>query len=247
MGEDARVPTSGPYREIEPPRACRNRVRRLWRYRAPDGTAHVTPVLPDGCTDLIWDGRRLFVAGPDRKANEANLPPGCILTGLRLAPGAARAILGVPLETLTDRRVDLEDLWGPRARDLRHRLAEATASPARALLEAVAMRPGTTEVRMARLFTRLAAGDAPRLAVLARALGMSERTLRRDCLAHFGYGPKTLDRILRLQRLLASAPATGQLTRAALDAGYADASHLVHDARDLTGLAPHELLRRHAR
>ena len=37
---------------------------------------------------------------------------------------------------------------------------------------------------------------------LASALGTSERTLRRHCEQAFGYGPKTLNRILRMQRFL---------------------------------------------
>jgi hypothetical protein len=37
---------------------------------------------------------------------------------------------------------------------------------------------------------------------LMRELGLSERTLRRRFDVAFGYGPKTLDRILRFQRFL---------------------------------------------
>lgn len=246
MREDAGMSVEHAYREIAPPRPWQDRVRRLWRYRAPPGDAHATQVLPDGCTDLIWDGRRLFVAGPDRVAAEATLQPASTLWGVRLAPGAAHDVFGISMEQLTDQRIELESLWGRHASDLQHALIEDPA-PMRRLLHAIASRRGATERRMAWLFARLAAGNTARLPALARELGLSERALRRHCLQHFGYGPKTLERILRLQRLIASAPLPGQLTAAALDAGYADASHLVHDARDLTGLAPLELLRRHAR
>jgi methylphosphotriester-DNA--protein-cysteine methyltransferase len=37
---------------------------------------------------------------------------------------------------------------------------------------------------------------------LTSALGASERTLRRHCEQAFGYGPKTLARVLRMQRFL---------------------------------------------
>jgi methylphosphotriester-DNA--protein-cysteine methyltransferase len=46
---------------------------------------------------------------------------------------------------------------------------------------------------------------------------------------HVGYGPKTLQRILRLQRVmadLASAQQTIELAAAAAAAGYADQPHL---------------------
>ncbi|HYG07570.1 MAG TPA: helix-turn-helix domain-containing protein [Stenotrophomonas sp.] len=240
------MPGDSRYREAAPPPAAQTRVRRLWRYRAADAPAEPARILPDGCIDLIWDGRALFVAGPDRIAAMAALVPGSVLTGLRLAPGAARDVLGVPMQELTGTRVALSALWGRRAQSLEAGLAAGQQTPAQLLLDAVARAPATADTRMAWLFARLSSADAPRLPVLARQLAMSERTLRRHCLAHFGYGPKTLDRILRLQRLL-SAPRPGTLTEAALAAGYADAAHLVHDSRDLTGLTPGALLHAHGR
>ena len=56
-------------------------------------------------------------------------------------------------------------------------------------------------------FLRRAAGDNCQPAAvqpdqLAACVGMSERTLRRRCLDAFGYGFKTLDRVLRFQRFL---------------------------------------------
>ncbi len=241
------MPHAPRYREIEPPAAWRAQVRRLWEYRASQAPSAPTRVLPDGCIDLIWDGTRVFIAGPDRVAAMAAIAPGSRLLGIRLAPGAAYRLLRVPMADLTGQRVALREVWGSRADALEEHLSARSMSPARALLDAVAREPADTDPRMAWLFARLAAGDAPRLPQLARELGSSERALRRHCLAHFGYGPKTLDRVLRLQRLLALAPRAATLTDAALAAGYADAAHLVHDTRDLTGLAPGALLHAHAR
>ncbi|KRG48070.1 hypothetical protein ARC20_17445 [Stenotrophomonas panacihumi] len=241
------MPSLPRYREVAPPAAWRHQVRRLWRYRAGDAPAPPTRILPDGCIDLIWDGSALFVAGPDRTAAMAAIAPGCRLTGVRLAPGAAHGLFGAPMEALAGQRVDLRTLWGSRADGLEDRLRDAGTSSAHLLLDAVAQRAAVPDRRMAWLFARLSAGDAPRLPRLASELGTSERALRRHCLVHFGYGPKTLDRILRLQRLLALAPRSASLTDAALAAGYADAAHLVHDARDLTRLSPTELVREHGR
>jgi AraC-like DNA-binding protein len=57
----------------------------------------------------------------------------------------------------------------------------------------------------------------------------------------FGYGPKVLARILRLQRALRSPHRTTDLARVAADAGYADQSHLSREVRALTGQSPTEL------
>ncbi len=82
------------------------------------------------------------------------------------------------------------------------------------------------------------------VAELAWRAGLSERQLHRRCLAAFGYGPKTLDRVLRLQRFLAlgrADPGAG-LARLAADAGYADQAHLGHDCRALAGATPGVLI-----
>ncbi|HEY0334241.1 MAG TPA: DUF6597 domain-containing transcriptional factor [Stenotrophomonas sp.] len=235
------------YLEVAPPAALRESVRQIWRYQSAAEPAPPVQVLPDGCVDLIWNGSEVFVAGPDRVAQEAALLPGSRLIGLRLAPGAALALLRAPLHELCNQRVPLRLLWGAGADALESDLLRDPACAGLRLAHAVAARSPTRDPAMAHLFERLASGQAPRLGTLVRELGMSERVLRRRSQAHFGYGAKTLDRILRLQRLLREAPHARTLTDAAMAAGYADAAHLVHDARDLTGLAPRELVRRHVR
>lgn len=111
-------------------------------------------------------------------------------------------------------------------------------------------------VPTARRSARSADGLAVRTTVRRRAdpakrvdrrVGISERSLRRRCQDAFGYGSKTLERVLRLQRLLRIVRRHRNLTDAALHAGYGDAPHLVRDARQLTGLSPRALVQQHAR
>src|SRR5262245_14333997 len=66
--------------------------------------------------------------------------------------------------------------------------------------------------------------DAGGFRDLSRRIGLSERTLRRRCIEVFGYGFKTLQKILRFQRLLrlaAHAPGSS-LATLALECGFAD-------------------------
>lgn len=80
---------------------------------------------------------------------------------------------------------------------------------------------------------------------LAGELGFSERQLRRRFQAAVGYGPKTLQRVLRLRRFLARAAAAdgdNQLATAAFEAGYTDQAHLGRECRALTGLSTRRLL-----
>ncbi|HEY3687748.1 MAG TPA: helix-turn-helix transcriptional regulator [Streptosporangiaceae bacterium] len=81
-------------------------------------------------------------------------------------------------------------------------------------------------------------GDGfPRVAGVADVLGLSERQLRRRCLTAFGYGPKTLQRVVRFQRALRAAREPGaDLAGVAYRFGYADQAHLSRDVRALAGV-----------
>jgi AraC-like DNA-binding protein len=81
-------------------------------------------------------------------------------------------------------------------------------------------------------------------------MGLSDRQLRRRVEEAVGYSPRTLARILRFQRFLSAARASGpgrHLARLAADAGYADQAHLTRESREFAGLPPAEFLRREAR
>jgi transcriptional regulator GlxA family with amidase domain len=84
------------------------------------------------------------------------------------------------------------------------------------------------------------------VAEIAGRVFLGERQLERRFVEHVGYGPKTLQRILRLQRTVAqlSSHRHGvELSRTAASSGYADQSHLSRETRQLTGLTPRELVR----
>src|SRR5689334_21299229 len=74
-------------------------------------SADEVPVLPDGCMDLLWIEGRLSVAGPDTRAYHPPSAPGVRICGIRLFPGTAPALLGVPAYELRDARAELAELW----------------------------------------------------------------------------------------------------------------------------------------
>ncbi|MFF8451003.1 helix-turn-helix domain-containing protein [Streptomyces leeuwenhoekii] len=201
-------------------------------------------ILPDGCMDLLWHEGRLLVAGPDTRAHLAEGPSGR-WAGVRFYPGTAPALLGVPAHELRDRRVELADLWpAARVRQLTARV-NAAADQAGALERLALERAAGTappDPLLRRVVAALAAGRP--VAETADALGLGARALHRRSLAAFGYGPKTLARILRLRRALALARGGVPLAETAARAGYADQAHLSREVRRLTGLAPSALLGR---
>ena len=206
----------------------------LWRADGGGGT-----VLPDGCMDLLWVDGRLLVAGPDTRPHPAGEVPGGAFAGLRLAPGTAPALLGVPAHAVRDGRVELTDLWPAReVRRLAGRagLVEGCADPRTGLEALVARRAAGAappDPLAAAVVAGLRAGSA--VADIARAVGLGPRQLHRRSLDAFGYGPRTLGRILRLRRALALARAGLPYAEVAAVAGYADQAHLAREVRALAG------------
>ncbi|MEU8339861.1 helix-turn-helix transcriptional regulator [Micromonospora tulbaghiae] len=207
-----------------------------------------TRVLPDGCLDLLWSSRSgLLVAGPDRTAHLSRSAPGERWIGLRLPPGTGPAVFGVPAEELRDRRVPLADLWGRAAAEVTERVETALATPgdeAAGVLTRVARdrlrAAGGPDPVGARVAARLAAGAT--VAATAAEVGLGPRALHRRSRALFGYGPKTLARILRMRRALDLARAGAPLAEVAVRSGYADQAHLTREVRELAGVPPTRLI-----
>jgi len=246
------------YRELPLPGRPAPHVACVWT-RDPEPADAVRRILPDACVDVVWvRGDRLVVAGPATGPALAALPAGAPSAGVRFRVGAAGSALGVPARELLDRNAALGEVWGARAAGrLAARLERAPTPEAavRELVAAVAGRLPPPDELDGLVRTAALRAAAPRTAVerLARDLGLGERQLRRRFADAVGYGPKTLQRVLRFQRFLALAedgaataasepPAAPDLAALAFAAGYADQAHLTRECRRLSGLTPAALL-----
>jgi AraC-like DNA-binding protein len=241
------LPTAtGAYEARPPVESLRDHFSRIWRNVLPDSGAPIA-VVPDGCIDLEWIDGKLRVAGPDQEVKCESLPPGATVIGFRFCPGAASLWLGVPASEIVGARVPLDVFWGPDARSIAEWVGCASdpAGITRRLEVALARRAATvcapdraaSDIR--HLLQRAPALQTDVVRQLCAELGVSERTLRRRCHEAFGYGPKTLQRIVRFQRYLhlAREPDAG-VAGLASELGYADQAHLTREARRMAGLTP---------
>jgi AraC-like DNA-binding protein len=200
--------------------------------------------------DLQWISGRWRIAGPDRQPQTEPVPPGAVVVGFRFKPGSAIGWLGMAASELCDQRVDLADICALAANQM-NVAAEAVGLKAHIReLEAVvgqwARRVRLPDPDMTVAHHLLSAGAPPDADVvpwLMRELSMSERTLRRRFEAAFGYGPKTLDRILRFQRYLelSRQHPNDSAAQHATAVGYADQSHLVRECRRLALCTPSQI------
>ena len=230
------------YTEWAPPAALRGAIFCLWAQVLPDGEKREHVVLPDGCSDLIWErDTGVIVAGPDTAAVQGTTLPGTVLLGVRFWPWTGGPVLGLPLSELRDQRVGLADIRPADARQIPGTLTPEMALASLTDLAGRLVADSEADGLVAET-TRLLRNPAARVEQVADETGISMRQLRRRCDAAVGYGPKTLQRVLKFQRFVRRIDA-GHTDIAALaaDAGYADQAHLTRECRQLAGVTPASL------
>ncbi|MGW3342680.1 helix-turn-helix domain-containing protein [Nonomuraea rubra] len=203
--------------------------------------------VPDPDTSLLCrmtaDGpAELLVAGPRTRATY-HVGKDVLLLRLRLRPGAARPLLGVPVSGLVDRVVPVAELWGDAPEGLRGDPGRVLARLESVLLRRLAARPASDVARgeLVRAAAEAMNGHSGRrrepLPAVARRLAVSERHLRDLFADVVGLPPKRFERLGRVRTVLArgrQAP-WGQL---AVTAGYYDQSHMTSEFRTLMGVTP---------
>jgi AraC-like DNA-binding protein len=211
----------------------------LWR-RTVASAPKPSLILPDGCLDLLWDGQRLFVAGPDTTARWHQNPDLATYTALRFYGGTGPGLLGVPADELRDQTVGFEELRG--SAEARRLIEQVAADPARTLttwlVEHASEQP--MDPLGPRVFAMATAGRS--VEQMADRVGLSVRQLHRRCQPLFGYGPRHLTRVLRLIRAVTEAAAGRPLAEVAVGSGYYDQAHLSREVRALAGTTPTGLL-----
>jgi AraC-like DNA-binding protein len=215
-------------------------------HRLPSGKATIYYA-----TDVrIAGGKRmeaaLFCEGPRARVWELDAECAEVI-GVRVRAGALGALLGHAAREVRDRTLLLEQVWGSKAVALLERMfcaastAERRELLARALIDACREHAGVDD-----LASRVAGAIERRqgrttVAHLAERAGVSQRLMLRKFDEAVGLTPKRFARIVRLRTTIASlADARGDLARLALERGFCDQAHLIHEFQDLVGCAPAE-------
>jgi len=239
-------------------------VEVLWFYEGAARAHAFERLLPDGSMELIinlredevrvWDRRDLShyerldgatLVGPHSEYFVIDTAEQQSVMGVHFRSGGAFPFLGLPADELHGQHVSLRDLWGGFARELRERLLMVDSVRARFdLVEAALLRQVQRPMARHRA-VGFAIGEfhhRPRRTVadVCEETGLSARRFIELFRQQVGMTPKEYSRVRRFQRIVQGL---GNATDvdwcdAALDAGYCDQSHLIHEFRAISGISP---------
>ncbi|MCB0599152.1 MAG: AraC family transcriptional regulator [Lewinellaceae bacterium] len=209
---------------------------------------------------LVSHGRRekevlpaSYVLPPNTKPFTIHYLGGVQMLGAVFHPAAFFELFGWSQNEFTDRTVPLEDTDGRQELlVLQEKLEEAEVPEKMAkLLDAYFLqklkgkREGNPAIKQA-MGALAREGGAVQFQTLLKESGVGSRHLRRLFNQYLGMPPRDFLRIYRFYRaywaLLGGRYSS--LTTLALDAGYYDQAHFIHDFHHFTGLSPQQLLER---
>jgi AraC-like DNA-binding protein len=190
----------------------------------------------------------LFCEGPSAKTWDLENECGEVIA-FKVRAGALGTFLGGAAREVRGRTISLDAVWGREAFLLLDAMASAGSCKERRDLLAQELirrvRAASSSDADARLIARgieRAQGRTP-IAVVAARAGFSQRLLLKKFDEAVGLTPKQYARIARLRATLVQlAGARGELARLALECGFCDQAHLIHEFQDLLGCAPAEFI-----
>ena len=239
-------------------------VQLLWFY---EGYARPHPrerLLPDGSGELIinlsedevrvWDRRDLsrcrrldgaVLVGPHSEYFVIDTAGQRSVLGVHFRPGGTYPFFGLPADELHGQHVSLRDLWGGFARELRECVLAVEGVEARFnLLEAALLRqvqrPLALHPAVGFAIGEFQRRTRRRVADVCEETGLSARRFIELFRLQVGMTPKRYARIRRFQHIVQRLPqgVAVDWSDVALDAGYFDQPHLVHEFRAISGISP---------
>jgi AraC-like DNA-binding protein len=240
-------------------------VEAIWLYEDAPRPHALERILPTGSPNLIVNLKEDRVRRYEPEANyRCDSTSGAVLVGAQsrfsvidteeqehvlgviFKPGGTRPFLRVPAYEVSNADVPLDFLWDrPFARTVRERVLEACDADAKldameqVLVEAwrpAEHHPGVTYAL--RMFTHRPLGTS--VTAVTHAIGLSPKRFIERFKIEVGMTPKRYCRVLRFQRAIARAHAgcTVDWVQLALDCGFSDQAHLIHEFREFCGLTP---------
>jgi AraC-like DNA-binding protein len=240
-------------------------VELMWLYQNDPVPHALERVLPTGAAQLIVnlkeDQTRLYdpeiphrcvptagtvLSGVHTRYQIIDTSEQEYVAGVVFRPGGTTAFVQVPAHEMTDVDLPLDELWGRRhSTALRERLLEGSTADAKldALEDALREMWRRPSLHPAVAFALSAFDRKPHktsIAAVTNAIGLSAKRFIERFKIEVGVTPKRYCRIRRFQQVVARAHRGQDVdwVGLALDCGYFDQAHFIHDFRSFAGVTP---------
>ena len=207
-----------------------------------DHTRRYDPDSPHRCIDTTGT----ILVGVQSRHQIIDTSEQEYVAGVVFRPGGTAAFVRAPAYDTRNACTDLESLWGrQRADDLREQLLERSDPDAQ--LDAIEatltelLRPATLHPAIGFALTTFNRSPlVANIGAVTDAVGMSAKRFIERFKAQVGVSPKRYCRIRRFQQAVARAYRGRRVdwAQVALDCGYYDQPHLIHEFRAFSGLTP---------
>lgn len=243
----------------------------FWQYEDYVGVHARERILPSGTFEMVFnlqeDELRIYgpsqsdpcrrftgavISGPYAKAFMSDSAEEAAILGVHFKPGGASLILGIPAQELCNAHIDLHAIWGRTANTVREQLS-ALRDPMdrfrlveQTLLERLCdpmSRHGAVRLGLA-ILTKTHGGA--KIRDIAKAADLSRRRFIELFAGEVGVTPKLFGRLQRFQYAVAAARSNSRVDWAqlAIECGYFDQSHLIHEFVEFSGISPFDFWKR---
>ena len=243
-------------------------ISSIWYYESDPAPHALERVLPNGSAQLIINLKEDQIRsyqpelGLDRYTTTSGAAVSgvtskfCVIdtaeqecaAGVSFNPGGTRGFFRPPADRICQADIPLDTLWNrSTAVELRERLLDAPSPQAKldALEQLLQRMWSPLSVHSAVTFALKSFRHQPdqlSIATVNSQIGLSPKRFIEQFKTAVGITPKRYCRLLRFQRALSDAARRrgADWTQVAVDCGYYDQAHFIHDFRSFSGITPTE-------
>ncbi|HWN08019.1 MAG TPA: DUF6597 domain-containing transcriptional factor [Pyrinomonadaceae bacterium] len=171
------------------------------------------------------------------------------MVGIRFRPGGAYPFFGFPISELSESVTELDLIWGGLVDEVRNQLAEKDPDAKLLWLESFLLRQAQRSLEANRLiaFAVHQLQHSPQfLAIrdLANTIGITQKHLISQFEKVVGLRPKSFARVCKFQRVVNLLEQQNEIewSAIAVDCGYYDQAHFIHEFQAFSGLNPSSYL-----
>ncbi|CAN5365501.1 helix-turn-helix domain-containing protein [soil metagenome] len=249
------------YYTIQPSAQLKPFVRCFWVLEhtlGADEPSYIYRSIADGCTEMVFHYQTYFQEinaseGLDWSTSGIQFQTTRYrrfiakqsfgIFGAYIYPFAVPYFFNIPASDGSNHALDYDTFLGSAGRELEEKIMLATDNQQRAqilsaFLEKRLNRPLKNDNVVAAIKHVIHSGKCETVSYLADRFNLSVRQFDRRFKEYAGFGPKKYLRLTRLHNAIQQYGTQKSLTQIALECGYYDQSHFIHDVKAFTGYHP---------